>query len=111
MTLKKDSEPPMQNINPSLKNTLRYEETKMQNCTAFQITDEDILNVLHEYSMRVLNTQGQSFETMASELIEEIDHARIERAALASGCELDQQSQGAFDEIHTILVELGVMDF
>ena len=83
----------------------------MQNCTAFQITEEDISNVLHQHSMRVIDTRGQSFEMMASALIEEIDHARIEKAALASGVELDQQTQGAFDEIHKILVELGVMDF
>lgn len=112
MTLKKDAEPPYAEHPSELKEcSSLYEETKMQNCTAFQITDEDILNVLHQYSMRVTNTRGQSFETMASELIEEIDHARIEKAALASGCELDQQTQGAFDEIKNILVEIGVLEF
>ena len=35
-------------------------------CTAFQITNEDIENVLRNYSLRVTDTQGKSFETMAS---------------------------------------------
>lgn len=112
MTLKKDAEPPYAEDPSELREcSTLYEDTKMQNCTAFQITEEDIANVLHQHSMRVMNTRGESFETMASALIEEIDHARIEKAALASGCELDHQTQGAFDEIKNILVEIGVLEF
>lgn len=80
-------------------------------CTAFQITEEDIENVLRGYALRVTNTQGKSFETMASELINEIDHARVEKAALNSGCDLDVQTIGAYDEIKQILVEIGVLEF
>ncbi len=83
----------------------------MAGCTAFQVTEEDIENVLQQYSLRVTDTQGKSFETMAAELIDEIDHGRIEKAALKSGTELDVQTQGAFDEIKQILVELGVLEF
>jgi hypothetical protein len=80
-------------------------------CTAFQVTEEDIENVLRNYSLRVMDTQGQSFETMAAELINEIDCGRVEKAALASGGDLDVQTQGAYDEIKNILVEIGVLDF
>lgn len=80
-------------------------------CTAFQITEEDIENVLRNYSLRVTDTQGKSFETMAAVLIDEIDHARVEKAALNSGCDLDEQTQGAYDEIKKVLVELGVLEF
>jgi hypothetical protein len=80
-------------------------------CTAFQITEKDVQNVLCNYSLRVTDTQGKSFATMASELIDEIDHDRTEKAALKSGCDLDEQTTGANDEIKKILVELGVLEF
>lgn len=80
-------------------------------CTAFQITEEDIENVLHDYSLRVTDTRGKSFEKMAAELIDEINCARVEKAALDSGCDLDEQTQGAYDEIKKILVEMGVLEF
>lgn len=80
-------------------------------CTAFQITEDDIESVLHDYSLRVTDTQGKSFATMAAELIGEIDHARVEKAALDSGCDLDEQTAGADKEIKKILVELGVLEF
>lgn len=83
----------------------------MSICAAFQITEEDIENVLQQYSMRVTDTQGKSFKTMAAELIGEIDHARVEEAALASGCDMNEQTQGAFVEIRKILVEIGVLEF
>lgn len=80
-------------------------------CTAFQITEIDIENVLRNYSLRVADTQGKSFETMAAELIDEIDCERVEKAALKAGCDLDEQTQGAHDEIKKILVELGILEF
>lgn len=83
----------------------------MTRSCAYQVTVSDIENVLQMYSLRVTDTQGKSFETMAAELIDEIDHDRVEAAALASGCDLDDQTQGAYDEIQMILVELGVLDF
>lgn len=79
--------------------------------TAFQISEEDIENVLRDYSLRVTNAQGQSFETMASELINEIDHARVEKAALDGGDDIDDQTQAAYNEIHKNLVEQGVIEF
>ena len=78
--------------------------------TAFQISEEDIENVLHEYWARVSNSRGQSFEQMASELFNEIDHGRVEKAALDSGIDLDVQTNGALKEIKAILVEKGVLE-
>lgn len=80
-------------------------------CTAYQVSDEDIENVLQNYSLRVTDTQGKSFETMAAELINQIDAARVEKAALRAGIDLDEQTQAANDEIKTILVELGILEF
>ncbi len=80
-------------------------------CTAFAITEEDVENVLQEYSLRVTDTQGKSFETMAAELLGEIDHARVEKAALNSGCDLNEQTTSAYGEIKKILVEIGVLEF
>ena len=80
-------------------------------CMAFQVTEEDIENVLHDYSLRVTDTQGKSFETMAAELIDEIDRARVEQAALKSGCDLEAQTAGAYREIRKILVDIGVLEF
>lgn len=78
---------------------------------AYEISADDIENVLQQYSLRVTDTQGKSFATMAAELIDEIDEARVEEAALKSGDELDAQTTGAYDEIKKILIELGVLEF
>jgi hypothetical protein len=83
----------------------------MTTCTAFAISEDDIENVLHSYSLRVTNTKGKSFETMAAELIDEIDHARVEKVALNGGCDLDDQITAAYEEIKQCLVELGVLEF
>ena len=78
---------------------------------AFQVTVEDIENVLQSYSIRVINTRGLSILDMAEELITQIDCDRVEGAALRSGCDLDDQTNGAYEEIHKILVEMGVIEF
>lgn len=82
-------------------------------CTAFEITEDDIENVLRANSLKVANTNGKSFAAMASELYGElvdVDFGRIERAALASGVDLDAQTDGAYAAIRAILVERGVLD-
>lgn len=86
-------------------------EGEHMNSNAFQVTAADISNVLAEYSLRVTDTQGKSFETIADELIDEIDHESVESAAIASGTEIDEQVQGAFNEIKKILVEMSVLEF
>ena len=80
-------------------------------CTAFEISPDDIESVLHSYSLRVANTQGQSFEAMAAELIDEIDRDRVEKAALKGGVDLGDQTSAALAEIKDILVEMGVLEF
>lgn len=80
-------------------------------CLAFQITSDDVECVLRSYSLRVTDTKGQSFDQMAEELIDELDHERIEQAALAASTELDEQTAAAFEEIKKSLVELGVLEF
>lgn len=77
--------------------------------TAFQISEDDITTILRRESLRVADTQGRSFDDMASDLFEEIDHDRIEKAALNSGTELDDQTDGAHAEIKVILAEMGVL--
>jgi hypothetical protein len=84
--------------------------TKMA-CTAFQISEDDIEQVLHEHGLRVVNSHGKSFEAMAGELFSELDHERVEKAALDSGCDIDTQTAGALVEIKTMLVEMGVLEF
>lgn len=79
--------------------------------TAFGITETDIENVLRDYSMRVTDTKGLSFEAMAAELITEIDHDRVAAAALKAGCDMEEQTKGAYQEIRRILVELDVLEF
>lgn len=78
--------------------------------TAFQITEDDIENVLRSYSLRVTNTDGKSFTQMAEDLLVEIDADRVEKAALNASNDLEGQAQGAFDEIKDILVEMGVLE-
>lgn len=80
-------------------------------CTAFQITSDDVENVLSSYSLRVTNTNGKSFAHMAEALIDELDHERIEHAALAASTDLNEQTTAAYEEIKSNLVELGVLEF
>lgn len=79
-------------------------------CYAYQITELDIENVLSDYSHRVANSRGMSFEQMASELITEVDAKRVEHAALQGGEELDGQTVAAMEEIRVILEEIGVLE-
>lgn len=66
----------------------------MQNqCTAFQVTEEDIENVLRECWVYVGNTDGKSFRAIAEDLLGQIGTARIEKAALNSGADLEDQTR------------------
>lgn len=75
---------------------------------AFGISEDDIENVLRRNWAKV-DAQGESFEKMAERLFNEIDHDRVESAALDSGDDLGEQTDGAYQEIETILVEMGIM--
>lgn len=78
---------------------------------AFGIDEQDIENVLQAHSLRVTNTRGLSFASMAAELLPDIDAERVAEAALEGGDELDEQTSAAYEEIHAILVEQGVIEF
>lgn len=77
----------------------------------FSATEDDVQHVLEDFSLRVTNTQGRSFETMATELINEIDLDSVARAALEGGDDIDQQSLAAYREIKQQLVNIGVLEF
>lgn len=80
---------------------------------AFAITNEDIENVLRNNWAKVANTDGKTFEAMAEDVFADFgdeDLARIENAALDSGTELDDQTDGAYAEIEKILIERGVLE-
>lgn len=80
-------------------------------CCGFEVTCEDIEIVLHNFSRHVINPENQSFEEMAFRLIDQLDHPRIEKAALSSSTELDEQTAHAYEEIAISLTEMGVLVF
>ena len=77
---------------------------------AFEITEDDVANVLRNNLSRVANTNGRSFDGMAVELFGEMDCDRVAAAALDSGTDLVVQTGGAYREIEQILIEDGVLD-
>lgn len=78
-------------------------------CTAFQISEDDIETVLRRHSLRVSDTQGKSFSEIAEKLIYDIDHERVELAAMSASCKLEEQTEAAHEEIKIICLELGVL--
>lgn len=82
---------------------------KYMNCHAFEITEDDVEQVLQKNWSRVANSLGKSFRDMAEALVPEIDHQRVEAAALKSGEDMEQTT-GAHAEIVSILVEMGVLE-
>jgi hypothetical protein len=79
--------------------------------TSFQITPADIESVLHSYTLRMINTRGLSIAPLAEELFDEIDAERVQKAALKSSTDFNEQVSGAYSEIKDILCELGVLEF
>lgn len=77
--------------------------------TAYEVTVEDVANVLYSNSVAVANTNGKSFESMSEELHGDLDFGLIEQAALA-GDDLDEQTDYANDEIARQLREMGVLE-
>lgn len=86
-------------------------QSEQKNRGGFGVTADLIEAVLRDYSLRVTDTQGRSFQEMSEEQILWIDCKRVERAALRSGDARDEQTQGALEEIKDILVEHGVLEF
>jgi hypothetical protein len=76
----------------------------------YVVTADDIENVLKQYSLRVTDTQGKSFETMAAELVDELDQAPVVEAA-AKAATPEARDQAVFNALHQLLVKEGVIEF
>ena len=86
------------------------EQPEVFGTSPYTLTTANVQSVLEAYSLRVTDTQGKSFETMAEELVDDLNHEEIMGVALSQGTPLEMQ-QAAFDEIHKALVKLGVIEF
>lgn len=70
----------------------------------------DIQSVLEQYSLRVTDTQGKSFETVAAEMVDTLDLTSIIAAAETGDTPVAKQ-QAVFDALHQLLVKEGVIEF
>ena len=77
--------------------------------SAYEVTEEDVENVLRSNALAVANTNGKSFESMANELLGHLDLDLVEQAALY-GDDLDEQTDYANDEIARQLRVMGVLE-
>lgn len=76
---------------------------------AFEVTEDDIETVLRNNSLKVVNTRGLSFESMAVTLMPVLDMDAIALAALNAD-DVDQQTELAHTEIHRQLWRDGVIE-
>lgn len=74
------------------------------------VTAGDIQNVLEQYSLRVTDTKGKAFETMAAELVDTLDLTSVISAA-ATGDTLPAKQQAIFDALHQLLVKERIIEF
>jgi hypothetical protein len=77
--------------------------------SAYEVTEEDVANVLHSNNLAVANSNGVSFECMATAVFGELNLDLIEEAALF-GDTLDEQTDFGNDEIARQLREMGVLE-
>lgn len=80
--------------------------------TAFGITPLDIETVLQRNAQIIVANHAVDFEELSIALFDEFtpeDFGRVEQAALDSGIEMDEQTDGAHEEIRTILTEKNVL--
>lgn len=78
--------------------------------TAFGITEEDFVTVLENHQNRIINQPEQNIGELATRLFSEFfEFERVEKAALDSGIEMDEQINGAYAEIATIFEEDGIL--
>lgn len=78
---------------------------------AFDIVEEDLETVLRDNAILIANADGLPISTLAERIYLGWgpEFARIEKAALDSGVELDEQTVGAHAEIRKIFVEQGIL--
>ncbi|HCF4079413.1 hypothetical protein [Pseudomonas aeruginosa] len=78
------------------------------------VTAELITEVLRAYSLRVSNTNGETFEAMGQELANELDRSEILGEAydkVSVPADAAALKQAAFDQVHVALVAKGVIEF
>lgn len=78
------------------------------------VTETEVVEVLRAYSLRVSNTQGKSFEEMATEVFEELDIEDIISTAfekLSEGAGAAECQTAVFELIHAALVSKGIIEF
>lgn len=75
---------------------------------AYQVTEEDVENVLRSNWLYVANAIGKAPGSISSEVFGNLDFDLIEQAALL-GDSLDEQTDHANDEITRQLREMGVL--
>ncbi len=76
----------------------------------YTVTASDVENVLREYSLRVADTKGKSFETMAAVLVDELDMTTVVEAASLANT-VNAREQAVFNALHAVLVKDGVLEF
>ncbi len=81
----------------------------MATSLAFQITSEDVENVLGQNTLVSALPDGGSLESLAEKLFDELNFFEIEKAVLY-GDELEQQTTYAYEEIARQLRERGVLE-
>lgn len=76
---------------------------------AFEVTEQDLQNVLASNQLSAGSVNGRTIERLAKDYLPELDFQLIEEAAL-SGDSMDEQIDYANDEIARQLHEIGVLE-
>lgn len=78
---------------------------------AFEITPQDVENVLRANCAKISDARGRNLATMAEDIFDNwaAELSQIEAVALNGGTELEDQTDAAYAEIHRILVEQGIL--
>lgn len=76
---------------------------------AFEITTDDIENVLRQNVAKVANSHGQTFEQIAETLHDQLDLDEAESAALDAGGDMDNQTEAAYANLRRQLVSNGTL--
>lgn len=79
---------------------------------AFQVTDDDVMNVLLRYSTDLVNPTDESLPTLCARVFESLDNsdfAEIESEAVNGGDEMDDQVDAAYLCMANILRQRGFL--
>lgn len=75
---------------------------------AFEVTQDDVANVLRANAPRMGAGQGRAIDSVAADAFNGLDFGAVEAAALG-GDSMDEQTQAAYAEIERQLVDDGVL--